>query len=129
MMKRISSMRKPSRSTAATSRAMKFAANASAMRMIIVPRSDRNARLRRGSVHAVQRVLVISGAIVVVDMMFFAALTPFLPGYADEFDLSKARVGLLQAAYPLGASSSEVFPAGIRCPLRRQADTRSSRSS
>ena len=52
--------------------------------------------------HAVQRVLVISGAIVVVDMMFFAALTPLLPGYADEFDLSKAGVGLLQAAYPLG---------------------------
>lgn len=49
-----------------------------------------------------QRVLVISGAIVVVDMMFFAALTPLLPSYADEFDLSKAGVGLLQAAYPLG---------------------------
>jgi MFS family permease len=50
----------------------------------------------------VQRVLVIAGAIVVVDMMFFAALTPLLPSYADEFGLSKAGVGALQAAYPLG---------------------------
>lgn len=34
--------------------------------------------------------------------MFFAALTPLLPGYADEFGLSKAGAGVLQAAYPLG---------------------------
>ena len=35
--------------------------------------------------------------------MFFAALTPLLPGYAEQFDLSKAGAGVLQAAYPLGA--------------------------
>ena len=34
--------------------------------------------------------------------MFFAALTPLLPEYADEFDLSKTGAGALQAAYPLG---------------------------
>lgn len=34
--------------------------------------------------------------------MFFAALTPLLPEYADEFDLSKTGAGTLQAAYPLG---------------------------
>ena len=34
--------------------------------------------------------------------MFFAALTPLLPEYADEFGLSKTGAGALQAAYPLG---------------------------
>lgn len=34
--------------------------------------------------------------------MFFAALTPLLPEYAERFDLSKAGAGLLQAAYPIG---------------------------
>src|SRR5262245_30835699 len=34
--------------------------------------------------------------------MFFAALTPLLPEYADRFDLSKAGAGVLAAAYPLG---------------------------
>ena len=49
-----------------------------------------------------RRVTVLAGAIVVCDTMFFAALTPLLPEYADEFGLSKAGVGLLQAAYPIG---------------------------
>lgn len=49
-----------------------------------------------------RRVLLLAGAIVVCDTMFFAALTPLLPEYADEFGLSKAGVGVLQAAYPLG---------------------------
>lgn len=34
--------------------------------------------------------------------MFFAALTPLLPEYAEEFGLSKTGAGALQAAYPLG---------------------------
>ena len=49
-----------------------------------------------------RRILVLAGAIVVVDTMFFAALTPLLPRYAEDFELSKAGAGLLQAAYPLG---------------------------
>jgi MFS family permease len=47
-------------------------------------------------------LLVLCGAIVLCDTMFFAALTPLLPEYADEFDLSKTGAGALQAAYPLG---------------------------
>ena len=47
-------------------------------------------------------VLFLAGAIVVCDTMFFAALTPLLPEYADEFGLSKVGAGVLQAAYPLG---------------------------
>jgi MFS family permease len=47
-------------------------------------------------------LLILCGAIVLCDTMFFAALTPLLPEYADEFDLSKTGAGALQAAYPLG---------------------------
>jgi MFS family permease len=50
----------------------------------------------------VRRILLLTGAVVVCDTMFFAALTPLLPHYADKFELSKAGAGFLQAAYPLG---------------------------
>jgi MFS family permease len=50
----------------------------------------------------VQRLPALVGAIVFLDTMFFAALTPLLPHYADRFDLSKAGAGVLQAAYPAG---------------------------
>ncbi len=50
-----------------------------------------------------RRLLLLVGAIVFVDTMFFAALTPLLPQYADELGLSKAGAGLLAASYALGA--------------------------
>jgi MFS family permease len=59
----------------------------------------------------VRRILLLAGAIVVCDTMFFAALTPLLPEYADEFDLSKTGAGLLQAAYPLGVLAGSI-PSG-----------------
>ena len=43
-------------------------------------------------------LLILCGAIVLCDTMFFAALTPLLPEYADEFELSKTGAGALQAA-------------------------------
>ena len=50
-----------------------------------------------------RRLLLLIGAVVFVDTMFFAALTPLLPQYADEHDLSKAGAGVLAAAYAAGA--------------------------
>ena len=50
-----------------------------------------------------RRLLLLVGGIVLVDTMFFAALTPLLPDYVEEFDLSKAGAGVLAAAYPTGA--------------------------
>ena len=47
--------------------------------------------------------MVLVGGAVFVDTMFFVALTPLLPHYADEFNLSKAGAGVLAAAYPAGA--------------------------
>jgi len=50
-----------------------------------------------------RRLLLLVGAIVLVDTMFFAALTPLLEHYVDELELGKAGAGVLQAMYPLGA--------------------------
>jgi len=51
-------------------------------------------------------------AIVLVDTLFFAALTPLLPHYAHRLGLGKAGAGLLAAAYPLGALVGSI-PSGI----------------
>ena len=59
-----------------------------------------------------RRLLLLVGGIVFVDTMFFVALTPLLPDYADEFNLSKAGAGVLSAAYPAGALVGGI-PSGI----------------
>jgi MFS family permease len=60
----------------------------------------------------VRRLLFLVGGIVFVDTMFFVALTPLLPDYADKYDLSKAGVGILAGAYPIGALAGGI-PGGI----------------
>jgi MFS family permease len=50
----------------------------------------------------VRKVVVLVGAVVFVDTTFYAAITPLLPRYAEDFDLTKASAGILTAAYPLG---------------------------
>jgi MFS family permease len=60
----------------------------------------------------VRRLLALVGAIVFVDTMFFAALTPLLPHYAHEFGIGKTEWGLLQAAYPAGALVA-ALPSGV----------------
>jgi MFS family permease len=59
-----------------------------------------------------RRLLLLVGAIVLVDTMFFAALTPLLPHYVDELDLGKSGAGVLQAMYPAGALLAGI-PSGI----------------
>jgi len=51
----------------------------------------------------VRRLLALVSSIIFVDAMLFSALTPLVPGYAEEFDLSKAGAGLLVGAYGAGA--------------------------
>ncbi|HSI98004.1 MAG TPA: MFS transporter, partial [Gaiellaceae bacterium] len=51
-------------------------------------------------------------AIVFVDAMLFTALTPLVPGYATEFDLSKTGAGLLVGAFGAGALLGGV-PGGL----------------
>ena len=49
-----------------------------------------------------RRLFWLVAAVVLVDTMFFAAVAPLLPHYADELDLSKTGAGVLTAAYPAG---------------------------
>ena len=50
-----------------------------------------------------RRLLFLVGAVVLVDTMFYAALTPLLPHYAEELGLSKAGAGILAGSYAFGA--------------------------
>ena len=49
------------------------------------------------------RLLALVSTIIFVDVMLFTALTPLVPGYAEEFDLSKGGVGVLVGAFGAGA--------------------------
>ena len=51
---------------------------------------------------AMRRLLLLTGAIVFFDTIFFTALTPLLPHYSDALGLGKAGAGVLAAAYPAG---------------------------
>ena len=59
-----------------------------------------------------RRLLFLVGGVVFVDTMFFAALTPLLPAYADKYDLTKAGAGILSGAYPIGALAGGI-PGGL----------------
>jgi MFS family permease len=58
-----------------------------------------------------RRLLLLVGAIVFVDLMFYAAITPLLPWYADRFDLGKTGAGLLAGSYAAGTLLA-ALPAG-----------------
>jgi MFS family permease len=49
-----------------------------------------------------KRILALASALIVTDTMFFNAVTPLLPDYADKYDLSKFGAGFLSAMYPFG---------------------------
>ncbi len=50
-----------------------------------------------------RRLLALVSSIIFVDALLFTALTPLVPSYADEFELSKTGAGLLVGAYGAGA--------------------------
>jgi len=57
-------------------------------------------------------VLLLVASIVLVDTLFYAALTPLLPHYEDTLGLGKAGAGVLAAAYPAGAMFGSI-PSGM----------------
>jgi predicted MFS family arabinose efflux permease len=59
----------------------------------------------------VRRLVLLVGAIVLVDTMFYAAITPLLPKLADELDLGKNGAGVLTGAYAAGTLLGSL-PAG-----------------
>jgi MFS family permease len=60
----------------------------------------------------VRRLLLLTSAVVFVDTLFFAALTPLLPHFAQTLGLGKTGAGVLAAAYPAGAFVGAI-PSGI----------------
>lgn len=59
-----------------------------------------------------RRLVLLVSAVVLVDTMLYAALTPLLPEYVERFGLSKAGAGLLVSAYAVGILGS-ALPAGL----------------
>jgi MFS family permease len=59
-----------------------------------------------------RRLFYLTSAVVLVDTLFFAALTPLLPHYAHALGLGKTGAGVLAAAYPAGAFVGAI-PSGI----------------
>jgi predicted MFS family arabinose efflux permease len=59
----------------------------------------------------VRRLSLLVGAIVLVDTMFYAAITPLLPDLVDELDLGKNGAGVLAGSYAAGTLIG-ALPAG-----------------
>ncbi|MGZ8649744.1 MAG: MFS transporter, partial [Solirubrobacteraceae bacterium] len=59
-----------------------------------------------------RRLVLLVGAVVFVDTTFFAAITPLLPAYASDLDLSKSAAGVLSAAYAAGTLLG-TFPGAV----------------
>jgi MFS family permease len=60
----------------------------------------------------VRRLLFLASAMIFLDVAFFAAIAPLLPGYVDDLGLSKAEAGILSAAYAAGTLLGSL-PAGF----------------
>jgi MFS family permease len=69
-------------------------------------------RLRTDS--SLRRLVVLVCALVLVDTIFFSALTPLLPHYTQAAGLSKAGAGVLVACYPAGTLIGSL-PGGVLC--------------
>jgi MFS family permease len=60
----------------------------------------------------VRRIVALTGSVVFLDAMLFGAVIPLLPHFADTYELSKFRAGLLLGAYGAGALVGGV-PGGL----------------
>ena len=58
-----------------------------------------------------RRLLILASAMIFLDVVFFSAIAPLLPEYADELGLSDAQAGILSASYAAGTLLA-ALPAG-----------------
>src|SRR5947207_15728645 len=70
------------------------------------PKRDRVVALRAPAAGwqdgSMRRLLVLGSTVVFLDVVFYTAITPLLPGYVDDLGLSKSAAGVLTAAYAGG---------------------------
>jgi MFS family permease len=59
-----------------------------------------------------RRLVLVIGAVVFVDTMFYAAIAPLLPTLAGEFSLSKLSAGVMTASYAIGTLAGSL-PGGV----------------
>ena len=59
-----------------------------------------------------RRLLVLVSVVVAVDTLFFTALTPLVPHFADKYELSKAGAGVFISTYAAGTLIGAI-PAGL----------------
>jgi MFS family permease len=59
-----------------------------------------------------RRLVVVVGAVVFVDTMFYAAIVPLLPALAHSLHLSKFSAGVMTASYPAGTLLGSL-PGGV----------------
>jgi len=58
-----------------------------------------------------RRLLILASTMIFLDVVFFSAIAPLLPEYADELGLSDAQAGILSASYAAGTLLASL-PAG-----------------
>jgi MFS family permease len=56
----------------------------------------------------VRRLFVLIYLVVFIDTAFYAAISPLLPSYAEELDLSKTAAGVLTASYAAGTLAGSI---------------------